>query len=300
MATRILLMIGASIAISANVHARLLEDWPYEKLMKEADLVVIAKAVKTEDTKDEIEDSNWKHESVGQNSTLEILSTLKGKAEGKQIQVLHFKLPKGQFIRNGPLFVTFQTRPVELKAKDGTPVPGAAEYLLYLKRMKDGRFEPVSGRIDPAQAVRELVPPKRPFEIELNLDPKKSPLDDTFATVVIRNNTENFLDLRSTLPFGPLVFLDTAVRDRNEKRVSKEFHWMSVASPFSDARSVGEIPAGKSLSMPVPIFKTVEQKDLVPGKYTLRARFRYYKDKHDIDIISEWLTVDVTEEHLKK
>jgi hypothetical protein len=33
------------------------------------------------------------------------------------------------------------------------------EYLLFLKRGKDGRYEPVSGRIDPVLCVREMYWP---------------------------------------------------------------------------------------------------------------------------------------------
>jgi hypothetical protein len=33
------------------------------------------------------------------------------------------------------------------------------EYLLFLKKRGDGRYEPVSGRIDPLLSVRELFNP---------------------------------------------------------------------------------------------------------------------------------------------
>jgi hypothetical protein len=36
---------------------------------------------------------------------------------------------------------------------------GAPEYLLFLKLRKDGRYEPVSGRVDPEFSVRELHAP---------------------------------------------------------------------------------------------------------------------------------------------
>ena len=39
--------------------------------------------------------------------------------------------------------------------KDHAVLP-TPEYLLFLKRLKDGRYEPVSGRIDPAPSVREV------------------------------------------------------------------------------------------------------------------------------------------------
>ena len=36
---------------------------------------------------------------------------------------------------------------------------GKPEYLLFLKKGKGGRYEPVSGRTDPALSVRELFHP---------------------------------------------------------------------------------------------------------------------------------------------
>jgi hypothetical protein len=36
---------------------------------------------------------------------------------------------------------------------------GRPEYMLFLRLRKDGRFEPVSGEVDPVLSVRELHPP---------------------------------------------------------------------------------------------------------------------------------------------
>jgi hypothetical protein len=35
---------------------------------------------------------------------------------------------------------------------------GPPEYMLFLRLRKDGRYEPVSGEIDPALSIRELHP----------------------------------------------------------------------------------------------------------------------------------------------
>jgi hypothetical protein len=140
---------------------------------------------------------------------------------------------------------------------------------------------------------------KPPFEITLKVEPKKSPLDDGFASVEIRNHTETDLELRSTLPSGALVFLDTEVRDANDKRVSPEFYRASISSPFSpNPMPVGTIKAGKSLLTDVSLFQGIDEKKLVPGKYKCRVRFAYAADK--IDVVSGSVTVDITAGHLKK
>jgi hypothetical protein len=144
--------------------ARLLDSWPYDKLMKKSDLVVIAKAIKTEVCADKYLAHSWTREFAGQNTTFEVIHTLKGKADRKQIKVLHFSWgdlkqgvdPKSLdafIIIAGPLFVAFRT--------DNSP-----EYLLYLKALKDGRYEPISGKIDPKLAIRVLSEPDEEPPIE--------------------------------------------------------------------------------------------------------------------------------------
>lgn len=143
--------------VPSESRARLLDYWPYDRLMKESDLVVIANAVKTDDSNDDSPRHSWPYEFLGQNTTFEVKHALKGKVGGKQIKDLHFKwgkLKKGidpnnfadLIIIDSPLFVVFRTK----KRPD---------YLLYLRALKDGRYEPVSGKIDPQLAVRILSDP---------------------------------------------------------------------------------------------------------------------------------------------
>ena len=139
-------------------EARQIEDWPYERLFAEADLVVIAAAEATEESEDNLEVDGWAaSDFVGQNTMFEIQSTLKGAIDKKTIQILHFRAAEGRLLENGPLFVAFRHGALKAKWKDGnivTPV----EYLLFLRKLDDGRFELVSGQIDPELAVREMHP----------------------------------------------------------------------------------------------------------------------------------------------
>ena len=163
LATVVAVFAGVAVCASPG-EARFIENWPYDKLMKESDLVVFAKAVKTEVTADEPPKHSWPYDFVGQNTTFEAKHALKGKVDGKQIKVLHFnwgelkkgldpKDPFSHLIRNGPLLVAFETK-------------DAPEHLLFLKSLKDGRFEPVSGRIDPRLSVRKLSFPPEELEAE--------------------------------------------------------------------------------------------------------------------------------------
>ena len=153
------------------VQARLLESWPYDKLLKHADLVVFATAVKTEAAADEPPEHSWNFELVAQTTTFKVSHALKGEAAGGHLKVLHFKfgeLKKGvepnvlaYIVEDGPLLVAFRTKSVTVKA-EGAPedvVLRTPEYLLFLKRANGGRYEPVSGPIDPALSVKEVSAP---------------------------------------------------------------------------------------------------------------------------------------------
>jgi hypothetical protein len=149
-----------------------------------------------------------------------------------------------------------------------------------------------------ALTVAPAPAPKPAFEVTLKIDARKNVHDEKFATVEIKNNTEKDLDMRTNLPFGPLVFLDTEILDANKKRISAERYWAMISSPYSpdDTRSAGVIPAGKSLAVPVRLFLSVDEKNRAAGKYTCRVRFRYDK----INEVSGWVPVEVTEETLKR
>ncbi len=155
---KMLSVAGVVILAASVAEARLLESWSHKRLMKEADLVVIARAKSTADADDRLKDNPWEATFLGQTTTLEVKAVLKGKA-GDTIKVLHYKLEDGVQLINGPLLVTFRTKPLRVVTKEFKAELGAPEYLLFLKARKDGRYEPVSGRIDPALSVREMYQP---------------------------------------------------------------------------------------------------------------------------------------------
>jgi hypothetical protein len=134
----------------------------YEELFKEADLAVIATATGSKDSGEKVAIDGWgKTEFIAVDTTFEVKGTLKGKAPGKNLTVLHFRLKDGVSVPNGPLLVTFRDKPIALDLKQAKVSLPAPEYLLFLKAPKDPketRYEPVSGRVDPMLSVRELFP----------------------------------------------------------------------------------------------------------------------------------------------
>jgi len=158
-----LLAVALLSLTSQRVHARGLENWPYERLFKQADLVVIAEGTAAGDSGEKMKVGGWETELLGVNTTFLIKHTLKGKHEGEQMKVFHLRLPPEVLFQNGPLLVSFRTKGLTIATKGGKGPDGAGtmsiprpEYMLFLKKRKDGRYEAVSGQVDPLLSVKEM------------------------------------------------------------------------------------------------------------------------------------------------
>jgi len=156
-------VLGATLTLTAFASARQIENWSYERLFKEADLVVIATAKATAETNDSPPDVRWKSDLVGQQTTFAVDAVLKGKAPATStLTVLHFKLKPGVLTQDGPLLVAFRTKGPTIEgggAKKYKVLLGTPQYLLFLKAADKGRFVPVSGQADSALSVKEIYPP---------------------------------------------------------------------------------------------------------------------------------------------
>jgi hypothetical protein len=141
------------VAACSECHARQIENWPYEKLFKTAEVVVIGKPVSVRDAteKDKAAPPHGEQYLVGVVTKFEILHVVKGKHDGKELELVHFRLKqKEALILNGPLLVSFHTKPVR-----GTE----NEYMLFLKAGKDERLEWVSGQFNAAYSVKQMTSP---------------------------------------------------------------------------------------------------------------------------------------------
>lgn len=157
--------LGAVTLLTNSVAlGRPIERYTYQRLFKEADLVVIAKAIESKQTADEL--FKGEKEYVGYNTEFEINHVLKGVARGETIKLLHFKYvePGELQIRiNAPHLIDVRVGPKsetepeeEFVSMSNSETP---EYMLFLKRMLDGRYEPVSGQVDPVMSIRKVSAP---------------------------------------------------------------------------------------------------------------------------------------------
>ena len=154
--------------------ARKVEDWPYERLFKESDLVMIGSIQGWRTAKAEWPEKIFdKARFEAKMTAFHSLSDLKGEAAFPCIWILHFSYKKGEIpYEDGPSLVTFLKKPViiEVKSKEegkskelqlkrtGNSLVSPLEYLLFLKQREDGNYEPVSGQLDAASSVRALFP----------------------------------------------------------------------------------------------------------------------------------------------
>ena len=146
---------AASLQPKTKTAGRKIENWPYDKLFKTAETVVIARPESNTETAARTKDNLWKIEFIGVDTAFDVNSVLKGKA-GEKIVVSHFKLPPDVLVEDGPLHSNFRVKTLSLEmrhVKIGIPVP---EYMLFLRLNSDGNYELIAGYTDSALAVREM------------------------------------------------------------------------------------------------------------------------------------------------
>ena len=169
-----ILAIIFNLCIPSAAFSRQVEDCSYERLFKESDLVVIAHVQAWGAT-----DEEW-NEKFFDKVRFEGVKTIFGASfvlKGDPplcIWLNHFRYKESAVRYNdGPGLVAFLKEPllVELKStknqKGNLPELGGGlrkisqpEYLLFLKKRKDGTYEPVSGQLDASFSVRALFPPE--------------------------------------------------------------------------------------------------------------------------------------------
>ena len=119
-------------------QARLTKSWSYQELYDQADLVVVAKPIATQDTTEKatLPELTYVH-VVGLSTEFDISVVMKGDKSVKKATLHHYRLadPK-QLMRNGPSLASFDPKQL-------------TRFLLFLHRETDGRYSPVSGQTDP-------------------------------------------------------------------------------------------------------------------------------------------------------
>ena len=170
---RLAVLILFRILFASSTFARQVEEWPYERLFKESDLVVIAHVqgwgVANKEWNEKLFD---KRRFEGVMTIFGANFVLKGDPP-LCIWLNHFRYKEGAVRYNdGPRLVAFLKEPLKIEVKQNVKNKGKLhqqsqglrkisqpEYLLFLKKHKDGTYKPVSGQLDAEFAVRALFPP---------------------------------------------------------------------------------------------------------------------------------------------
>jgi len=132
--------------------------WPYDRLSSESDLVVVAVPVSSEDTGELLFSPLWQMDFVGVNTKVEVRGVVDGRFRAKELTIFHLRMPDGKTLVNGPLMLELHRTALTMRTAGHEKGQGAPEYLLYLKKRKDGRYEPASGPLSGGHAARELYP----------------------------------------------------------------------------------------------------------------------------------------------
>jgi hypothetical protein len=157
----LLVVLIVQCVVSKPAHGRVVEDWPLEKLRLSSDLICICKVIAIKEEKNEGFDVDYCSQF---RSTIEIVSMLKGpKGEITTTSLVHYgrkKLEQGKIgflgVVNGPNFLKLTISPNPDDVAEESESSKEQLYLMYLKRRKDGSYEPVSGHDDPYFSVWKL------------------------------------------------------------------------------------------------------------------------------------------------
>ena len=151
------------VMLPLSVEARPIENWPYERLMEESDLVVIGKVESVQDFDGEIEIRQFAEFLTPEVTTFTVAGVLQGEHDGETLELVHCRHRTENLIPpNGPLLARFESEErtirIESGAFEGTEVlESPPSYLLFLKRRDDGRYEPVNGQVDSEMSFRRLT-----------------------------------------------------------------------------------------------------------------------------------------------
>lgn len=156
------LLIACVMAWAGPTTGRPIEEiYTYDRLTKEADLVVIGIPVTTVNLKEKLDKNPYDVELVKERTTFKVVGELKGNAPGDKVAVLHYvivpRMGKGGGptpILAAPSVLTFRTEPLVTEREGAAVRKPVPVYLMFLKRMKGGEYEPVSGPLNMLPSFR--------------------------------------------------------------------------------------------------------------------------------------------------
>jgi hypothetical protein len=138
---KLLLPIALLLSLSLTAVGRIRQSWTYEQMAEQSDLVVIAKPISSSrlEEKTTLPNISPAVHVVGVQTKLDVRLVLEGWPKTKDACLHHYTLenPADGQVRGAAQLVTF-----DLKRPTC--------YLMFLKQVSAGRYEPVTGQTDPA------------------------------------------------------------------------------------------------------------------------------------------------------
>lgn len=150
--------IGLFITLSSIslVNAQGVHDWPQQDCFDKSDfvaIVIVERSVPVLNTLPIFASNKSNATTFQQHETnLTVVSVLKGKNRPKSVVLIQL-LPR-------PGYEGMMGYPSTIRLRQKTvnhSVDNKATYLVYLSIREDGKYEPVTGHVDPSQSVRRLV-----------------------------------------------------------------------------------------------------------------------------------------------
>lgn len=166
------------VVLSLPLSARGVRAWTQQELFDESDFVAIvtsAKPVPVPNTHDFVTNDSAMSDYLQQHeSKLEVLAVLKGDQRPQSVILVHF-LKRRDIdweMGNGPSYVWMGR--TTLSQANGLASERLPRYLVYLRKGRDGKYEPTTGNMDPADSIVRILPfPERDPAID-NLTEKYS------------------------------------------------------------------------------------------------------------------------------
>ena len=144
-----------TLTLALSSEARIVRSWSYQELYEQADVVAIVEVTSVSKSKELMPGNSNAERFEGKVAQLAVGLVLKGEADLKTINLLHFAYAKTLAVYNGADFIDFSD------SKEH-------QYLVFLKKDKTGKLVPVTGRADAAQSVKKIV-----SDHPTPIDPKK-------------------------------------------------------------------------------------------------------------------------------
>ncbi len=164
-AFHLMIAFAACAVFANNAHAYLKKNWTAKELAKESDAVVIAKPIKTVETKETknlLKEYGIDVELVRLETTFKVTFVIKGDIEcEKEFVVSHYKIKTSNeiAIENPPNLVEFRQESIIILKDKTKKVVLSPEYMMYLKVQKDGTYKPVAGDFEARDAIFEVNQP---------------------------------------------------------------------------------------------------------------------------------------------